>query len=70
MILHWQGTHPGLVDSSINLNLRKRNSTFLVAESRKRGPPISYFRKTKSPGKLELDPGDSDSESGNPISCQ
>ncbi len=26
MILHWQGTQPRLIDSSINLNLRKRNS--------------------------------------------
>jgi hypothetical protein len=26
MILHWERTQPRLIDSSINLNLRKRNS--------------------------------------------
>ncbi len=28
MILHWERTQPRLIDSSVNLNLRKRNSVF------------------------------------------
>jgi hypothetical protein len=30
MILHWQGTQPRLIDSSINPNLRKRSSIYFM----------------------------------------
>jgi hypothetical protein len=46
MILHWERTQPRLIDSSINLNLRKRNSVSgqLPEKESPTGPASSELR--------------------------